>query len=54
MLAPKKNGIIYWCMCQYVKCLLRTKFQELLFNNIEIDKNRSILLLGLIDTSLYK
>ena len=46
MLAPKKNSIIYWCMHQYVKFLVRTKFQELLFNDIEIDKNRSILLLA--------
>ena len=33
-------------MHRYVKFLVRTKFQELLFNNIEIDMNRSILLLA--------
>ncbi|MDB4921001.1 1-acyl-sn-glycerol-3-phosphate acyltransferase [Mucilaginibacter sp.] len=33
-------------MHQYLKFLIRTKFQELLFNDIEIDKNRSILLLA--------
>jgi hypothetical protein len=33
-------------MHHYVKFLLRTKFQELIFNAIDIDKNKSVLLLA--------
>lgn len=33
-------------MHQYVKFLVRTKFQQLIFNTIEIDKNKSVLLLA--------
>jgi 1-acyl-sn-glycerol-3-phosphate acyltransferase len=33
-------------MHQYVKLLVRTKFQELTFNAIEVDKTKSILLLA--------
>jgi hypothetical protein len=39
MVYPKKNKIIYWFMHRYVKWLVGSKFQELLFNTIEIDKN---------------
>lgn len=46
MVYPKKNKLIYWCMHQYVKFLVRTKFQQLIFNPIDIDKNKSILLLA--------
>ena len=46
MLADKKNIFIHWFLHQYVKRLVRSKFQELLFNVIEIDKNKSILLLA--------
>jgi len=33
-------------MHQYVKLLVRTRFQELTFNAIEVDKTKSILLLA--------
>jgi len=46
MVYPKKNKLIYWCMHQYVKFLVRTRFQELIFNTIDIDKDKSILLLA--------
>src|ERR1700754_2142153 len=46
MLRPKNNKIIYWLMHRYVKFLVRTKFQQLLFNAIEIDKTRSVLVLA--------
>lgn len=46
MVYPRKNKLIYWCMHQYVKLLVRTKFHQLIFNRIDIDKNKSILLLA--------
>jgi hypothetical protein len=46
MLRPKKNGIIYWFMSRYVKFLVRTKFQQLLFNTIAVDEKKSVLVLA--------
>jgi 1-acyl-sn-glycerol-3-phosphate acyltransferase len=46
MLLPKKNKIIYWCMHRYVKFLVGIKFQQLSFNSIEFDRNRSVLILA--------
>jgi 1-acyl-sn-glycerol-3-phosphate acyltransferase len=46
MVYPKKNKVIYWCLHQYVKFLVRTKFHDLIFNTFEIEKNKSVLLLA--------
>lgn len=45
MLAPKNNKIIYWLMHCYVKFLVDAKFQQMLFNDVEIDKNKSVFVL---------
>ena len=46
MIYPKKNSIIFCTMHWYVKWLLKKQFHELLFNTIETDANRSILLIA--------
>ncbi len=46
MVYPKQNRVIYWFLSIYVKWLVRKNFHELLFNTIEINKNKSILLLA--------
>jgi 1-acyl-sn-glycerol-3-phosphate acyltransferase len=46
MVYPKENKLIYWLLSTYVKWLIRKNFHELLFNSVEIDKNKSILLLA--------
>lgn len=46
MLAPKNNKIIYWLMHRYVKFLVCTKFQQLSYNTVEVDKNKSVLVLA--------
>ena len=46
MIYPKKNSIIFWTMHQYVKWLLGKQFHEILFNTIETDTNKSVLLIA--------
>jgi 1-acyl-sn-glycerol-3-phosphate acyltransferase len=46
MIYPKKNPIIFWTMHYYVKWIVGRHFHELLFNKIETDDNRSILLIA--------
>ncbi|SDR85431.1 Acyltransferase [Mucilaginibacter mallensis] len=45
MIYPKKNPVIFWTMHYYVKWIVGRHFHELLFNRIETDKSRSILLI---------
>jgi len=46
MIRPKNNPLIYWFLRNYVKWRVGRQFQRLLFNTIEIDKSRSILLIA--------
>jgi len=46
MVYPKKNKLIYWFLSNYVKRLVGKTFHEVLYTAIEIDKNKSILLLA--------
>lgn len=46
MIYPKKNSIIFWTMHFYVKWLLRKQFHEIIFNTVEIDTSRSVLLIA--------
>ena len=46
MLYPKKNIVVKWVFDTYVKWAVGGQFHQLLFNDIQIDKNRSILLVA--------
>jgi len=46
MIYPRNNRPIFWVMRQYVNWLLGWHFREIKFNNIEVDKNGSILLIA--------
>ena len=46
MIRPKNSRIIYWFFRRYVKWRVNKQFHRLLFNTIETDKNRSILLVA--------
>jgi 1-acyl-sn-glycerol-3-phosphate acyltransferase len=46
MIYPKNNSIIFWFFRRYVKRLLSKNFQQLIFNDIEVDKSKSILLIA--------
>jgi 1-acyl-sn-glycerol-3-phosphate acyltransferase len=46
MIYPKKNPFIFWTMHYYVKWIVGRHFHELLFDKIETDKNRAILLIA--------
>jgi 1-acyl-sn-glycerol-3-phosphate acyltransferase len=46
MIYPKNNRIIFWFLKKYIEHLVGRHFHELLFNEIEVDKNRSILLIA--------
>jgi 1-acyl-sn-glycerol-3-phosphate acyltransferase len=46
MIRNKKNFLIYWLLHYYVRWMVNRHFHELLFNQIEIDSNKSILLIA--------
>ena len=46
MIRPKNNPIIYWFLRNYVIWRVGKHFHQLLFNSIDVDKNRSILLIA--------
>jgi 1-acyl-sn-glycerol-3-phosphate acyltransferase len=46
MIRPKNNRVIYWFFRRYVKWRVGKQFHRLLFDTVEIDKNRSILLIA--------
>jgi len=46
MVYAKNNPVIRWMLAGYVKWLVRRTFYELLFNNIETEKDKSILILA--------
>jgi 1-acyl-sn-glycerol-3-phosphate acyltransferase len=46
MIYPKNNNIIFWFFRRYVLWIVDKQFHELLFNTIDVDKNKSILLIG--------
>jgi len=46
MIYPKNNPIIFWAMHFYVKWRIKWHFREVRFNDIEVDKNRSLLLIA--------
>jgi 1-acyl-sn-glycerol-3-phosphate acyltransferase len=46
MIYPKKNPIIFWSMQWYVKWIVGRHFQELIFNPVEVDKSKPILLIA--------
>jgi 1-acyl-sn-glycerol-3-phosphate acyltransferase len=46
MVYPKKNIFLYWLLSNYVKWLLKKTFYEIRFNTINVDNNKSVLLLA--------
>ena len=46
MIYPKKNRFIHWFLHYYVKWAVGNHFREVLFNKVEVDKNRPVLLLA--------
>jgi 1-acyl-sn-glycerol-3-phosphate acyltransferase len=46
MIYPQKNRFILWGMQVYVKWLLAWHFREIKFNDIALDKSRSVLLIA--------
>lgn len=46
MIRPKNQPVIFWFFRRYIKWIVGRHFHEVLFNDIEIDKNRSILLIA--------
>ena len=46
MVYPRKNKVVSWVMRTYVRWLVSKEFHELIFNAVEFDKNKSVLLLA--------
>jgi 1-acyl-sn-glycerol-3-phosphate acyltransferase len=46
MLYPKKNAVAKWFFKAYVKWLVGKEFHQFIYNAIQIDKNRSVLLIA--------
>src|ERR1700744_6254960 len=46
MIRPKNNPVIFWFFRRHVKRMVDKHFAQLLFDTVEIDKNRSILLVA--------
>jgi 1-acyl-sn-glycerol-3-phosphate acyltransferase len=46
MIYPRKNNLIFWTIHFYVKWIVGRRFHEILFNDIEVDKNKSMLLIA--------
>jgi len=46
MVKPKKNFFIRWILHFYVRWIVDRHFHEILFNEVDIDQNKSILLLA--------
>ncbi|QHS54440.1 glycerol acyltransferase [Mucilaginibacter sp. 14171R-50] len=46
MLYPKKNPVAKWIFRAYVKWLVGKEFHEFIYNNAEVDKNKSVLLIA--------
>lgn len=46
MIYPKQNSAIFWFFRRYVKWIVRRQFCEVKFDTIEVDKNRSVLLIA--------
>lgn len=46
MIRPKKNFIIHWFLHNYVRWIIKINFHGLIYNDIETDRNKSILLLA--------
>jgi 1-acyl-sn-glycerol-3-phosphate acyltransferase len=46
MILPKNNLVIFWFFRRYVKRLVGKHFQQLLFNSVGVDKDKSILLIA--------
>ncbi|MBK0377905.1 1-acyl-sn-glycerol-3-phosphate acyltransferase [Mucilaginibacter segetis] len=46
MLYPKRNFLIVWIFKTYVKWLVSRQFHEFIFNNVQVDPDRSVLLIA--------
>lgn len=46
MIRNKKNFLIYWTLHWYTRWMVNRHFHELLFNQVEIDSNKSVLLIA--------
>jgi 1-acyl-sn-glycerol-3-phosphate acyltransferase len=46
MLYPKKNPIAKWIFKAYVKWLVGKQFHQFIYNTVEVDPNKSVLLIG--------
>ena len=46
MIYNKKNSVINWFIHNYVKWIVKRHFQEIIFNSLTVDNNKSILLIA--------
>lgn len=46
MIYPKKNNIIRWAFHVYVRFITDRHFNEIIFNDVEVDDNKSVLLIA--------
>lgn len=46
MIYPKNNRFIFWFIKRYMLWLVGKQFHEILFNKIDVDKDRSVLLIA--------
>src|SRR5882762_7003856 len=46
MIRNKKNFLIYWTLHWYTRWMVNRHFHELLSNQVEIDSNKSVLLIA--------
>jgi 1-acyl-sn-glycerol-3-phosphate acyltransferase len=46
MIYPQKNKLINWFFHHYILRIVKSNFQEVKFNAVEVDKNKSVLLLA--------
>jgi hypothetical protein len=46
MIRNKKNFLIYWILHWYTRWIVSRHFHELLFNQVDIDSNKSVLLIA--------
>ncbi|RYU90586.1 glycerol acyltransferase [Mucilaginibacter terrigena] len=46
MIYPQKNKLVSWFFHSYILRIVKTNFHEVKFNEVEVDKGRSVLLLA--------
>jgi len=46
MIYPKNNPVIFWFFNRYVQWIVGNQFHELVYDDIQVDKNKSVLLIA--------